>query len=177
MESRVLRVAILGNSGSGKSSLARALSALAHVPTLDLDTIAWEHGEPPTPRAEHQALEDVREFCRQHPSWIVEGCYANLLPPALAHQPTLLFLNPGRAACLANCRSRPFEPHKYASPEEQHARLDALLAWVAAYDTRTGPLSLAAHRACFATYPGPKRELLSLPSLDPLDPDLVAGSV
>lgn len=34
-------------------------------------------------------------------------------------------------ACLANNRSRPCEPHEYASLEEQNATLYGLQAWVA----------------------------------------------
>ena len=48
-----------------------------------------------------------------------------------------------------NCRSRPFEPHKYATAAEQDAHLELLLGWVRDYYTRDGDLSLAAHQALF----------------------------
>lgn len=156
-----VRIAILGNSGSGKSTLARHLAALQGVPTLDLDTVAWEPDTPAQLRPDALALDDVRAFCRQHAHWVVEGCYAHLIDAALAFGPRLVFLNPGRDACMAHCRARPWEPHKYASKAEQDANLPALLAWVREYDTRDGPTSLAAHRRCFDAYPGPKHELTS----------------
>jgi adenylate kinase family enzyme len=37
-----LRTLIIGNSGSGKSSLAERLGALIHAPTFDLDLIHWK---------------------------------------------------------------------------------------------------------------------------------------
>lgn len=158
-----MRVAILGNSGSGKSTLARAIATAAPMPILDLDTIAWEPDQPTVLRDEMHARNDVQAFCRSHEGWIVEGCYANLMQEVLSYHPQLILLHPGQAVCIANCRSRPWEPHKYASREEQDANLDFLLSWVAEYYTRSGHLSLAAHRQCFTGYSGPKQELTALP--------------
>ncbi|MGK2925468.1 MAG: shikimate kinase [Lysobacterales bacterium] len=169
-----MRVAILGNSGSGKTTLAAALGAAGGAPCLDLDTVAWEPSQSAVPREEELARADVGVFCRRNPNWVVEGCYATLIEAALEFTPKLVFLNPGLDACLANCRSRPWEPHKYASQQEQDANLPFLLSWVADYYTRTGPLSLAAHAKCFRVYSGPKCELQSLPNLRNLDPELLA---
>jgi adenylate kinase family enzyme len=169
-----MRVAILGNSGSGKSTLARALSAAAGVPVLDLDTVAWEPDQAAVPRDEALARDDVHAFCRRNDAWVVEGCYATLIKAALAHGPRLILLDPGLDACLANCRARPWEPHKYPSKDAQDANLPHLLAWVAEYYTRTGPMSLAAHQACFAAYGGAKRALRSLPKAGEPDLELLA---
>jgi hypothetical protein len=43
--------------------------------------------------------------------------------------------------------------------EEQNKLLDHLLAWIADYPTRDGPMGLGAHRAVFDAYEGEKREL------------------
>ena len=90
---------------------------------------------------------------------MLEGCYASLVQAALEFSPFLLFLNPGVGQCLANCRARPWEMHKYSSKDEQDERLAFLLRWVQEYYTRDGDMSLAAHRACFDAYHGPKEEL------------------
>lgn len=169
-----MRVAILGNSGSGKSTLAAALAGAAGVPSLDLDTIAWEPDRPAVLRSDQLARADVNAFCQSNRSWVVEGCYATLIETALSQLPRLIFLNPGLEACLTNCRSRPWEPHKYASKAEQDANLEFLLSWVADYYSRTGPMSLAAHRECFESYAGPKRELRYRPVIQNLAPDLLA---
>ena len=168
-----MRVAVMGNSGSGKSTLARFVARHAAIPHLDLDTVAWEPGKIAVPRPPADARRDVRQFCTANGSWVVEGCYASLLGAALACAPHLVLLNPGRDQCLSNCRTRPWEPHKYATSAEQDARLDALLTWVADYYVRDGDMSMAAHRACFDTYPGPKVELTAMPDLDPPDPMLI----
>jgi adenylate kinase family enzyme len=36
------RILVIGNSGSGKSSLAERLGALMHAPVFDLDLIHWK---------------------------------------------------------------------------------------------------------------------------------------
>jgi adenylate kinase family enzyme len=154
-----LRIVILGNSGSGKSTLARELAAAASskAVVLDLDTIVWEPGRVAVPRAPELAQADLDRFCDGHEGWIVEGCYGALAERALARGPELILLDPGEDACLAHCRARPWEPHKYASKEAQDAMLGRLLACVSEYYRRGDDMSLARHRAIFDAYPGPKR--------------------
>jgi adenylate kinase family enzyme len=158
-----MQVAIIGNSGSGKSTLAQQLASQHELAMLDLDTVAWVPGQVAVPRSPAEAVADVQAFCDAHEHWVVEGCYASLIKATLSYAPVLLFLEPGVAACQANCRSRPWEPHKYASKQEQDEKLAFLLEWVAAYYTRTGDLSLAAHRTLFDAYTGPKQQLTERP--------------
>jgi adenylate kinase family enzyme len=162
-----MRVAILGNSGSGKSTVATWLAARSGAARLALDMVAWVPGEIAVARAASQAQADVRTFCSNHDQWVVEGCYTSLIQQAMAFKPLLLFLNPGVDHCIANCQARPWEPHKYRSKQEQDERLDLLLAWVREYYSRDGDMSLVAHRATFASYSGPKQEVTDVPGLDP----------
>ena len=158
-----MRVAILGNSGSGKSSLAHRLAAAAKGTVLDLDTVAWEPGKVAIARDPAVAVADVQAFCTSHADWVVEGCYASLVGATLSHEPHLVFLDPGLEACLANCRARPWESHKYESKEEQDRHLDFLLSWVVEYYRRDGDMSFPDHRALFDHYPGPKQHVRELP--------------
>jgi adenylate kinase family enzyme len=168
-----MRIAILGNSGSGKSTLALWLAARTRAPLLDLDTVAWEPGSIAVPRSANAAEDDVRSFCTTYSSWIIEGCYANLVHAGLQFRPRLLFLNPGERQCLENCRARPWEPHKYDSKEEQDKRLSFLLSWVSEYYMRAGEMSLSAHAACFNAYEGQRQELTCLPRLEPPSPEVL----
>jgi adenylate kinase family enzyme len=161
-----MRIAILGNSGSGKSTLARHLAAAHGLSMLDLDTVAWEPGQIAVPRDPAAAVAEVRAFCGSQERWVVEGCYAGLVEAALEFSPLLVFLEPGVEVCSANCRERPWEPHKYRTKAEQDERLAFLLAWVEEYYSREGELSLKAHQALFETYSGPKRKFT-----DRVDPD------
>jgi len=155
-----MRTLIFGNSGSGKSTLARKLSAGHDLPHLDLDSIVWEPGQVAVMRSPEAIRASLLAFLKEHDAWVIEGCYGELVEAAAPRCTQLLFLNPGLSACLANNRRRPWEPHKYASPEEQDAMLDNLQAWVRDYYTRDDQWSYAAHRRIFDAFPGTKAEVV-----------------
>ncbi len=154
-----MRIVIFGNSGSGKSTAAREFAKQRNIPVLDLDTIVWEPNRIAvrrSPEAIHAAL---REFSTTHASWVIEGCYGDLVKAVLEWEPELIFMNPGEEVCINNCRNRPWEPHKYASKAEQDTKLAFLLRWVSDYYHREDDMSLRYHRAIFDAYDGPKREI------------------
>jgi adenylate kinase family enzyme len=171
-----VRIAILGNSGSGKSTLARRLVQRMELDLLDLDSVAWEPDRIAVARSPQAAADDVRRFCSSHQRWVIEGCYASLIRVSFEFQPRLMFLNPGESQCLAHCRARPWEPHKYPSQAEQDQRLPFLLSWVSSYYRRDDDMSLLAHRACFAEYTGPKQELTSVLSQESPDPEVLGAA-
>ncbi|TXH71721.1 MAG: shikimate kinase [Lysobacteraceae bacterium] len=156
-----MKILIVGNSGSGKSTWARVLSQRHSLPHLDLDTIVWEPGRIAIARAQPAVLADLRNFISAAPGWIIEGCYGDLIDAASQDCDHLIFLNPGLEACLANNRLRRWEPHKYASAQEQDAMLENLQAWVTSYYERDDAWSYAAHRRIFDAHRGPKTECRS----------------
>jgi len=154
------RIVIFGNSGSGKSTLALAWARDFGLPHLDLDEIAW--AEPGQRRELPERMPELRVFIDTHESWVVEGCYGSLIAGAATRASELVFLNRGIEVCQANCRSRPWEPPKYDSPEAQDQNLAKPLDWVAAYESRTDEFSLQAHRRLFDAFTGRKREVTDL---------------
>lgn len=167
-----MRLVILGNSGSGKSSVARAVAARHGVTHLDLDSIVWEPGQIAVQRDMRDIHADLDAFLASHVAWVIEGCYAELAERALARCTRLLFLNPGVAECLRNNEERAWEPHKYASKDEQDQMLSNLRAWVADYWTRDDAWSYNAHRRVFDGYSGEKLEVdQARPTLEDLGLD------
>jgi GNAT superfamily N-acetyltransferase len=154
------RWAIIGNAGSGKSTLARKIARLTGAAILNLDALAWAQD---TPTPERRPLGDIQQqldsFCAEHERWIAEGCYDDLVAGILRFGPCLVWLRTDVETCLARCRSRDFEPLKFASPEEQNAALPALLDWVAKYPERKGPMSEAAHHSLHEIYQGRKYQV------------------
>jgi adenylate kinase family enzyme len=157
----MFRILIFGNSGSGKSTMARSLSNELGIAHLDLDQLAWSSPGVRRPLADSALV--IEDFLTREAEWIAEGCYGDLIDLLLPHATELRFLNPGTEACVANCRRRPWEPEKYKSPEEQDARLDFLLEWVRQYETRSDEYSLVRHRSLFDAFSGPKQEYTALP--------------
>ena len=109
---------------------AKALAAQYQAPHLDLDTIAWLPDQPGVRAPFAESAAALRQFMAASESWVIEGCYTGLLEVAAAECTELIFLNPGIEACVANCQARPWEPHKYPSPEAQDANLRMLVDWV-----------------------------------------------
>jgi ABC-type glutathione transport system ATPase component len=138
----VVRLLIVGNSGSGKSTYAARTEAKHGLARLELDSIVWEPHKVAVARPADDVRADLETFLASRD----------------------LFLNPGVAVCLENNRRRPWEPHKYDSPEQQTQKLPYLLSWVEEYYTREDPRSYAFHRRLFDDYEGRKREVTFLSS-------------
>ena len=155
------RVLLFGNAGSGKSTYAAHLAKERGLAHLDLDRIVWEPGKVAVPRPASVVEGDLTHFLEAHPRWVIEGCYGEWVDLASRRCTELVFLNPGEAVCLAHCRARPWEPHKFASRAEQDQKLDFLLGWVSRYYTRQDSCSLVRHQQLFRAFDGPKREVTS----------------
>ena len=158
-----MRVLIFGNSGSGKTTFARALAVTHGLVHLDLDSIVWEPGQIAVQRPADTIATSLCQFLTDHDTWVIEGCYGELVESASTRCTELIFLNPSLAACLANNRRRPWEAQKYASIEQQDAMLETLQAWVSNYYIRTGPWSYEAHRRIFDSHTRTKIEYTDLP--------------
>jgi adenylate kinase family enzyme len=151
-----MKVILLGNAGSGKSTLARRMIARHPAARLSLDEVAFESGTERRPL--QQSIDDVVRWIAANESWIIEGCYADIIEPVLKFCDQLIFLNPGIEACIAHCRSRPWELEKFSSRQEQDANLDHLIRWVSSYETRSDEYGLSRHRALYDSFPGRKLE-------------------
>ena len=151
-----MKIVLLGNAGAGKSTMARRLIGDTGIPRLSLDEIAWSEGTERKPL--ERSLGELKRFIDENDRWVIEGSYGDLVEAALPHCTELRFLNPGVERCVEHCRRRPFEPEKFASPEEQQAMLDALIRWVREYETRDDEYGLKRHRRIYARFDGPKRE-------------------
>lgn len=155
------KILIFGNSGSGKSTLARRLKDTENLAHLDLDELAWQKTTPlqRAPLSESQSA--IEQFTQDNESWVIEGCYADLLELLLNEANEMIYLNLPVEDCIENARQRPWEPHKYESKQAQDANLDMLLDWIRDYDNRTDEFSRAAHEVLYHSFTGKKTQLSS----------------
>jgi hypothetical protein len=140
------------------SQLLRFPGSVRRDPAIEvwMDEIAFGDAAVRLPLAESIAL--AREFIAANPRWIIEGCYGDIIEPLLSGCEQLILLNPGVETCTAHCRSRPWEPDKYATREAQDKNLEYLIQWVRQYDTRQDEYGLVWHRKLFEAFQGFKYE-------------------
>ena len=155
------RILIFGNSGSGKSTLAKSYAAKYGYSHLDLDCLAWQDTNPPSRKPIKQSARQIKAFIDLHSDWVIEGCYSDLLSLVLSDITKMIFLNPGTKVCVENCKSRPWEPHKYPTSKQQDENLDMLIKWIRNYSKRNDEFSLKAHTTLFDTFKGNKAEFNS----------------
>ena len=150
------RIVVFGNSASGKSTLAKSLSATEGLQHFDLDLIAWLPTDPPERSPIQESAEQIAHFVASHDGWVIEGCYADLIELATPHATEMIFLNLTVDDCVVNARSRPWEPHKYSSKEAQDGNLNMLVDWIRSYSDRDDSCSLQSHQALYEGFRGKK---------------------
>jgi len=151
------RILALGNSGSGKTTLAKQLCAEHKLAHLDLDTLAWQDCTPPIRKPLADSKAQIDAFVRANNSWVIEGCYADLMVFAQGVSDQLIFLDLSVEQCIENAKSRPWESHKYPSRQAQDKNLPMLLAWITDYNSREDCFSHSAHQQFYQQYQGDKR--------------------
>lgn len=123
---------------------------------LSLDELAFSGGVERRPLSE--SVKEALSFIESHDSWIVEGCYSDIIEPLLPFAEQLIFLNPGVEVCIRHCKARPWEPDKFKSKAAQDANLQNLLAWVREYESREDEYGLKRHRQLFDLFGSEKIE-------------------
>jgi adenylate kinase family enzyme len=148
------RTVVIGNSGSGRSTLAARLAALANVPAIDLDLLHWVDDGYGVKRAEADAQQLVRETATQ-PGWVIEGVFGWLAEVAIPRATGLIWLDLPWSVCREGLLARGVRR------DSTEAGFAELIAWAEAYWKRQTSSSFAGHLRLFGAFPGVKRRLLN----------------
>ena len=87
---RLARVAIVGTSCTGKTTLARSLSHTLGAPHTELDVLYWGPNWTPCPPGEFRSRVQAAVAA---PSWIVDGNYSVVRDLVWGNATTLVWLN------------------------------------------------------------------------------------
>lgn len=155
------KILIFGNSGSGKSTLARSLCDSENLSHLDLDTLAWKATAPPERESLNESIKEILGFIESNDGWVIEGCYSDLLEPAMTFSNEVIFMNLPIEVCILNAKNRPWEPHKYKSKSAQDANLNMLINWISQYSERVDTFSERSHQALYDAFKGKKTMYVS----------------
>lgn len=150
------RVIIFGNSGSGKSTKAKHLCSEYNLSHLDLDTLAWLRTDPPQRKPINDSKKEILSFLKDNDSWVIEGCYSDLLEIVLEKSSEIIYMKLSVEDCIENAKKRPWEPHKYISKDAQDENLEMLIEWIKQYPVRDDTFSKVEHEKIYHNYKGKK---------------------
>jgi adenylate kinase family enzyme len=156
------RIAIIGNSGSGKTYLAHHLAALHRIPALDLDTLFWLRPGDYTTRRPLNELAALVQAERRKETWIVEGVYGELVEPFLGSAQQMFWLDLPWRVCFERIESRQ-KARGFAADSES---FNALVRYAAAYWQRADGRSHAGHGRLFDAFVGEKHRFTSTDDLN-----------
>ncbi len=145
------RIIIIGNSGSGKSWLARRLGQTLGLATTDLDDLHWRPGGYDRKREKGEAIQ-LAGAAAGGQAWIVEGVYGWLIEPIVDKASFLVWLDLNWVDCHENLKAR------YGAKTDSPSFGD-LVAWAEDYWTRQTPSSFSGHEAIFESFSGPRARL------------------
>jgi len=108
------RIMIIGQPGAGKSTLAREIGVIAHLPVFHIDHIHYRSGWIERAGAEKDALcADVHA----KEEWVFEGGRSSTWPERLARADTLIWLDVGLPLRLWRVLSRTLRYHGRSRPD------------------------------------------------------------
>jgi adenylate kinase family enzyme len=173
---RTRRIHVMGGSGSGVTTLGRALADALALPHHDSDDYFWMPTTPPY-RQQREVSERLRlmeAMFLPRADWVLSGSLARWGDPIMAKFDLVVFLRTPREIRLARLRAREathFGADVVAQGGWRHDETEAFIEWASHYEDggREGR-NLQKHLAWLAKLPCP---VLRLDGSRPL-PDLVA---
>jgi adenylate kinase family enzyme len=133
------RAHILGASGSGTTTLGKAVSAHLRIPHLDTDDYYWEPTDPPyrTARPIEERLRLLEPQLRSSKSWVLSGSLCTWGDPLIPYFELVVFLSVPQEIRLARLRERErarFGADALAPGGPLHDQQREFLEWAAAYE-------------------------------------------
>jgi adenylate kinase family enzyme len=149
------RVVIIGNSGAGKSFLARRLGQMVQTKATHLDRLFWVPGGFNEKRSAEVVEREIMKT-KLAGAWIVEGVFGELAAQFLDSAELLIWLDMPWETCRAGLLARGSESAKQLDPVRAEESFQLLLDWAADYWKRTDLRSHFGHARLFAEFTGDK---------------------
>ncbi len=131
---------IIGSGGAGKSTLAKELGALLHIPVHHLDAYYWQPGWNPISREDNIR---IQQTIFKSESWIIDGNYGSTMDDRMKACDTIIFLNYSTIRCLYGITRRRIQYRGKTRPDMGEGcpeKLDLqFIHWVANYKRKNTP--------------------------------------
>ena len=102
----IKRIAIIGNAGSGKSTLTQKLHKITNLPVYYLDQYFWKPGWVRTDPDEYKKMHDA--ICDKE-EWIIDGINLRVMEYRIKKADMIIFLDLPRYICLYRIFKRTFQ--------------------------------------------------------------------
>jgi adenylate kinase family enzyme len=139
------RILIVGNSGGGKSTLARRLGEKLGLPVIHLDVLFWKPGWVESDRDDYRARV-IQALAA--PSWICDGNFTSTFGMRMALSDTIVWIDQPRWLCLFRAIWRAITYRDGGRPDMAEGcreKIDfAFYHFIWTYDARVKPKLLAA---------------------------------
>lgn len=99
------RILIIGNTGAGKSTFAKALAQKTGLPLVHLDKLYWHGNWEHLSREEFDAVLETELI---KPRWIIDGNFSRTFPHRLQYADTVFYLDIPTLTCLWGLTKRVF---------------------------------------------------------------------
>jgi len=154
-----MKIVIIGNSGSGKTWLARKL-ATDTTEIIHLDDLFWMPGGFDRKRSKEEVNQLIGQS-KSHDEWISEGVFGELAEQYFDVAQSLIWLDVPWELCRSRLEQRGSVSKKHLGREQSEKGLRKLLDWASHYYDRTDMRSQSGHRSLFDSFEGNKAHLKS----------------
>ena len=156
----IKRIHILGASGSGTTTLGRAVAARLQCPHFDTDDYFWLPTDPPfTHERERTARQHLlMEALTAHASWVLSGSLCGWGDVAIPLLELVVFLWIPQHRRMERLRQREHERYgtRITPDGDMYASSQAFLTWAASYDAGDMHIrSRQLHEQWLGTLPSP----------------------
>lgn len=153
---KTLRIHITGASGSGTTTLGRALASALAVPHHDTDDFLWQPTTPPytTLREPSERLRLMRDLFLPRPQWILSGSLQGWGDPIAPCFDLVVFLYTAPDLRIQRLRAREaarFGADAVAPGGWHHQETEEFIAWASRYDEGDVSRTLEKHQAWLST--------------------------
>ncbi len=155
-----MKIIIIGNSGSGKTWLAKRLGTTLSAPIVHLDDLFWEPGGFDKKRPDKE-IEFLIEQSQERDSWIAEGIFGELAERYLDTADLLVWLDIEWTVCKKRLEERGSESKRHLDRKQSEESLRKLLEWASDYYGRRDLRSYEGHRALLKKFSGKKVHIRS----------------
>jgi len=96
-----VRIAVIGSTGSGKTTLGKTLAARLALPFIELDALHWDPGWTPLTHADPQEFIRRVDAATAAPAWVSDGNYKMVRHLVWARATHLVWLDYERPVIMA----------------------------------------------------------------------------